>query len=222
MCSPRTIAIEVYSGRTCTSSQSPGRHLGPAEEQVDDAERGEVDEPRIDVSSSHTASYSATMSRRASDDDELAAAVGAADAGRLGDERLFDGKRRRLPHLPAHQLIEILAPGRHLVELDERHLRGQVGNDERHARGRVPARSSAARSADTTAARSRMFEEVSDAMTAPGGSGSDAYACTTSPPLRSPTTAAATRSVAISTAASGGGLASHEENRLMIRRTSPC
>ena len=42
-------------------------------------------------------------------DQVLPAAAGeAADAGTPGHLRIFDPERRRLPHLPADQLIEIL------------------------------------------------------------------------------------------------------------------
>src|SRR5437867_1461952 len=82
-------------------------------------------------------------------------------------------------------------------------------------RGRAPARSSAERSAETTAGRLWMLDEVSDATIAPGGSGSTAYDRTIRPPPRAPTTATETWSSAISTAASGGGLAIHEANRLI-------
>src|SRR2546423_5114352 len=60
-----------------------------------------------------------------------------------------------------------------------------------------------------------MSDRVSEGRPAPAGSGSPASDSTPSPPLRSPTTATATRSVAISIAASGDGLAIHDEKRLM-------
>ena len=44
----------------------------------------------------------------------------------VADLRLFDRKRRRLSHLPANQLIEILGPRRDLLKLDQRHLRDRI------------------------------------------------------------------------------------------------
>ena len=69
-------------------------------------------------------------SRRASDTMNSWPSAARSPA-HVADLRLLDRKRRRLPHLPAHQLIEILRARRHLLEPDQRHLGHRIRHDQR-------------------------------------------------------------------------------------------
>ncbi len=62
-------------------------------------------------------------------DDELLSLAGAG-ARQIAELRVVDGERRGFLDLPAHQLIEILTAGGHLLESHERYLRHRIGNDE--------------------------------------------------------------------------------------------
>ena len=81
--------------------------------------------------------------------------------------------------------------------------------------GRAPMRSNTCRSASDTAFRSTMFAAFSVGTTAPGGSGSMAWAVTESAAPRDATAAADTRCRAISTATVGSA---GERNELFDKR----
>ena len=89
------------------ASRRPARGAA-GEHGVDHVERRQIDEPgvRAGVRAERSRTPRST-SRRASDDDEFLA-VGGRAARHVADLRVFDRERRRLAHLPAHQLIEIL------------------------------------------------------------------------------------------------------------------
>ena len=102
-----------------------------------------------------------------------------ASAGdRVGDQRLVDGKRRGLPQLPAHQLVEFLprAPGtwsKCSSETLARRCRARPaprGASPRGRRARAPRRDGAS---DRRRPR-RCSTPVSAGTTAPSGSASDA------------------------------------------------
>ena len=71
-----------------------------------------------------------------------------AQARHVADLRLLDRERRRLAHLPAHELVEILRARGHLLEADERHLGDRIRHDEADAPGPPDAFEHAAERAD--------------------------------------------------------------------------
>ena len=112
-------------------------------------------------------------SRRADGDDELAAAAVERDAGHPGHLRVLDPERRRLAHLPANQLVEILRLGRHLLEPDQRDLGDRIGQHQRDA-ARAAATACRARPGSPPSAppASCTLTALSAGSTAPAGSGS--------------------------------------------------
>jgi hypothetical protein len=66
-------------------------------------------------------------------DDELAAAAVDGDARDPRHLRVLDPEGRGLLDLPVDQLVEVLRPGRHLLEPDQRDLRGGVRHHQRDA-----------------------------------------------------------------------------------------
>ena len=111
----------------------PARRAGRGELRVDQAEAGDVDEARVHARRLARALEALDHVPARHRHDELAAAAVDRDPRHPGHLRVLDPEGRGLLDLPVNQLVEVLRLGRHLLESDERDLRGRVRNDQRHA-----------------------------------------------------------------------------------------
>ena len=183
--------------------------------------------PACAPAASHTRLVLARRRRaRASDDDELAAAVRrsrrpASTVTCASSMR----KRRRLPHLPADELVEILAP----APAPSRTARATPwrrvsGTTSATRRGRPPSRSSTRRSASATTRRGRGCSARSaPATTAPGGQRLDGVrARRRAPPLRAPSAIGRHAPRRDLDGRPAGRAWRRERRAVLIRRTSPC
>ena len=100
---------------------------------IDHAEAGQVDHsgvpPRVGA---HRLVFLDDVTTHEADD-ELVTTLLGRQTRRIGHLGVLDAKRRRLPGLPSHQLVEIGGPRRNLLECHQRHFRGDVRHHQRHA-----------------------------------------------------------------------------------------
>ena len=111
-----------------------GRLRSRGERRVDQVQRRQVDEPRGRAGVGARLHVALDDVAPAERDEILAPAAGDRRRRHPRDLRVLRLERRRLPHLPANQLVEIRRRG-NLLEAQERELRRRVGNDQRDAAG---------------------------------------------------------------------------------------
>ena len=142
---------------------------------------------------------------------------GSMQAGDVADLRVLDRERRRLLHLPADELIEILLARRHLFEADERDPGDGIGHDQADASR--PAADAIEHAAEGADERGPVVDVRRGQRGHQDALGQRLAACadTTAFPPRNSIAAADTRLAAISTA-TGGAVALRSDERMLIRR----
>ena len=117
-----------------TSSQSPRTARPPASTALTTLKVARSTTPARQPAAAQAASYCATTSRRATlTTNSCAPAVVAPGSGR--HHRLVERERRRLLDLPANQLVEVGAAGRHGLEAHQADAGNRIGHDQGHPPG---------------------------------------------------------------------------------------